>query len=117
MFKLLIVPPKIVPFSFGEEAFHAGQPVSLQCSIAEGDQPMNVTWYKESDLLQGNSYNITITKLSRHLSILSIEEVEAYHIGNYTCSAKNKAAVSNHTATLYVNGSSQIVISVIHFHS
>lgn len=101
-----LVASKIVPFSFDEEAFHAGQPVTLQCTIAEGDQPMNISWYKGDEPISGSRDNITITKLSRHLSILSIEEVDANHIGNYTCSAKNKAGVSNYTAVLYVNGSS-----------
>lgn len=94
-----------MPFSFGEETYHAEQPATLQCTIAEGDQPLIITWYKNDKVISSdNNNNITIMKLNRHLSVLTIEEVTADHIGNYTCSAKNSAGLSNYTATLFVNG-------------
>lgn len=99
--------PKVVPFTFGEEAFNAGQPATLQCTVAEGDQPLMISWYKDEKpekLVSDDKEKITITKISRHLSILTIEAVTASHIGSYTCSAKNTVGVSNFTATLFVNG-------------
>ncbi len=111
-FLILPVPPKVVPFSFGEESFHAGQPATLQCTVAEGDQPINIIWSKGPETVS-DKHNITITKISRHLSILTIEEVAADHIGNYTCSAKNSVGTSNYTATLFVNGGSSMKILVI----
>lgn len=99
------VTPKVVPFTFGEESFHSGQPATLQCTVSEGDQPLNIVWLKGDEQLVTGMYNISITKINRHLSVLNIEEVSADHIGNYTCSAKNSVGTSNHTAALFVNGS------------
>lgn len=101
----LTVAPKVVPFSFGEESFHSGQPATLQCTVSEGDQPLSIIWLKGDEKLVTGMYNISITKINRHLSVLNIEEVSAEHIGNYTCSAKNSVGTNNHTAALFVNGS------------
>lgn len=93
-----------MPFSFGEESYHAGQPATLQCTVAEGDQPLTITWYKDDEPISSGHNNVTVVKLTRHLSVLTIEEVSAYHVGNYTCSAKNNVGVNNYTAALFVNG-------------
>lgn len=38
------------------------------------------------------------------MSILSIENVQHEHIGNYSCIAENEAGRSSHSAVLNVNG-------------
>lgn len=103
----VIVSPKIVPFKFGEHAVNASQSATLQCTVAEGDLPLIINWYKDGKpekLASDDRESISIAKISRYVSVLSIEAVTASHIGNYTCSVKNTVGVSNHTAALFVNG-------------
>lgn len=50
------------------------------------------------------SDGLLITRTSQKLSVLNIDAVKARHRGNYTCYAKNKAGVSQHSAFLYING-------------
>ena len=54
------------------------------------------------------------------MSVLGIEAVKARHRGNYTCYARNKGGISQHSAFLSVNGSiyftkTLIVLSVQNF--
>lgn len=47
---------------------------------------------------------ITTIKLGNRNSVLNIDSVTAKHAGNYTCLASNRAAFSNYTSQLIVNG-------------
>lgn len=42
--------------------------------------------------------------MGKRLSVLMIDAVNARHVGNYTCKAKNLWASSIYTAQLLVNG-------------
>lgn len=67
-------------------------------------------WWQFSDAIQQLPYNLTtndgvvITKPSPKINILAIDAVKARHRGNYTCFAKNKAGIVQHSAFLFVNG-------------
>lgn len=82
---------------------NADEFASLFCTVSKGDLPLRIMW-------QHNSYNITpvdgitTTRTSRRISQLSIESVQAHHAGRYTCTAKNRAGETSHTAILNVNG-------------
>ena len=95
--------PQILPFSFGEEAMNTGDSTSLTCTITKGDLPVEITWSHNNTNLT-NDGNIVILKMSRKISTLSFDSVQAEHLGGYTCTARNSAGSSTHTAFLNVNG-------------
>lgn len=49
-------------------------------------------------------FGIAIVPIGQRTSLLTINSVEAYHTGNYTCLAVNDAGRSAHNARLNVNG-------------
>lgn len=94
-----------MPFSFGEGSLTAGQPITVQCMMLDGDLPMTLRWMFHGKELS-SQMGITTFRLNPRVSLLSIDAVAAGHAGDYTCTAQNVAGQTNHTATLFVNGSS-----------
>lgn len=94
--------------------------VSTLCSVVKGDSPISIWWtLSDSDLgiernLSSND-GLMITRNGQKLSVINIEQVQARHRGNYTCFAKNKAGITQHSAYLSVNGDLQICFSIIQF--
>lgn len=101
---LSVVLPQILPFDFGEEPINSGDSTSITCSISKGDLPINITWTLNGKPIQMNEYGIKINQVTKKLSALSIDYVDANHVGEYSCVAANKAGVSLSTAYLHVNG-------------
>lgn len=83
--------------------------VAATCIVTKGDTPMNIWWTLVDDF-HGYEKNlstndgIVISRNSQKLSVLNIDAVKARHRGNYTCYAKNKAGVSQHSTFLHING-------------
>ncbi|XP_058055436.1 cell adhesion molecule Dscam2 [Anopheles bellator] len=98
---VVIVPPKVFPFSFGDEPMNEGDSGSIQCNVPSGDLPIGIRWYFEGALIGDPS--TTITQIGRRAKALTIDAVTARHAGNYTCEASNIADVVQYTATLLVN--------------
>ena len=98
-----LVAPRIVPFDLGDEAITSGQPVTIQCSISEGDSPVEFRWAFHGQELS-SQMGISILRLNTRVSLLSIDSIAAGHTGNYTCTAQNSARSVNHTAALLVKG-------------
>lgn len=99
------VPPRISPFSFGDEPSSFGDTVSVQCTIAGGDTPIKVIWRLNDETIVDTHNNILLDKRGERVHTLFIESVKASHIGNYTCLASNRAGTVKHTSQLLVNGS------------
>lgn len=78
---------------------------SVSCSISKGDLPLEIFWQFNDRSLR-NVLGITISKVNKRLSALSIESVQAEHAGRYTCIAKNAAGSDSYSAYLNVNGTS-----------
>lgn len=97
------MPPQINAFDFGDLPYNAGEGVDAQCSILKGDYPINITWSLNGGHIIDNR-GITIFRVSRRISTISIDSVQAIHTGNYTCIAINAAGTTKHTAHLAVNG-------------
>lgn len=91
------------PFSFGDDPLEEGQSASVQCSISEGDLPLNISWTFNSEPLESKD-DVTISAIGRRASSLNIEDVSHKHAGNYTCIGNNLGGVSSFTAVLNVNG-------------
>lgn len=95
--------PQIFPFDFGEDTINTGDSISLTCSINKGDLPIEITWLHKNNSVT-NDPSIILTRVNKKISTLSIESVQAEHIGEYTCLAKNKAGIATHSTFLHVNG-------------
>lgn len=96
--------PHIGPFSISDGPANWGDMVSATCSIMKGDFPVNIVWKFNDKTIGPDDSDITITKINRHMSALSIESVTARHAGEYTCVATNRAGNATHSTTLAVNG-------------
>jgi hypothetical protein len=94
----ILVPPKILPFTFGEFPLSAGQPMTVTCAVVGGDRPMSVLW-SVSDVT-----GMTIVPLGDAGAILTISSVQSHHAGNYTCRVSNAAGLASYSAELRVNG-------------
>lgn len=77
--------------------------VSLSCSINKGDLPIKTIWLFNGKSLTSQN-GIVVSKVTKRLTTLSIEDVQANHVGEYTCVAKNIAGSSSYSAYLHVNG-------------
>ncbi|XP_050305188.1 cell adhesion molecule Dscam2 isoform X12 [Anthonomus grandis grandis] len=97
----VMAPPRIHPFSFGDEPSFEGDSVSVQCNMATGDTPVTFDW-----MLNGNPVKkfkaINVGSFGAKISLLSIDGIQRELIGNYTCIATNRAGTSSYTAELTV---------------
>lgn len=99
----LLVPPQISPFDFGDEAINSGDSASVTCSVTKGDLPVNITWlHNNKEIL--SSLSVTIMRMNRKISTLSIDLAHAEHVGTYTCEVTNAAGSTTHSSFLHVNG-------------
>uniref|UniRef100_A0A1A9V521 Ig-like domain-containing protein n=1 Tax=Glossina austeni TaxID=7395 RepID=A0A1A9V521_GLOAU len=97
------VPPRIAPFDFGDEPSNFGESASVQCLVTSGDFPITFAWLFNGRRIIDQVYDVSMVKLGKKISALSIDVVRAHHAGNYTCVAANKALAVNHTVELIVN--------------
>lgn len=100
---MLTVPPKILPFTFGDRPLNAGQLVTVPCAVVEGDAPITLQWQFNGQTIT-QRHQITVVQLGDRNVILSIASVDEKHGGNYSCVARNLAGYHAITDTLYVNG-------------
>lgn len=103
--KLSTVAPQILPFSFGDEPANWGDLVSVTCSVAKGDLPIDITWAFNGQLVKElQDHDVLVASTNRKNSVLSIESVNAKHVGEYTCLASNHAGTASYSSYLAVNG-------------
>ena len=89
------------------QTLQVDQRVSILCSIIDGDEPITLFWQKDGVLLlESESEGIIINK-EDHDSILRIYNLEAQHMGNYSCHASNQAGSTVIFAFLRVKGMCQ----------
>lgn len=98
----VLVPPRIVPFSF-EEPIFAGQSVQVACSVSAGDSPIQIEWKFSGGAITAD-LGIEIQSLGRRGSALILDSADSRHGGNYTCSATNAAGIVQYTTSLNVHG-------------
>lgn len=110
-FYILTVIPQIHPFDFGEESANSGDIIIAMCVVTKGDFPMKVSWTL-NDKPINDFEGITVMSTNKRASQLTIESVQAHHIGHYNCIAENKAGVANFSTVLNVNGTSETYFCV-----
>lgn len=97
-----IVSPHITPFSFEEEP-SMGDTVQVTCLVSKGDMPVTFSWlFNGAPIPLGTSINIT--PVGKKTSLLTIENVDQAHIGNFTCVVTNRAGITTQSAELLVKG-------------
>lgn len=97
------VPPKLVPFTFGEDPMNYDETVSVTCSVSVGDLPINFIWLLNRVPIEPYQ-DIVTEKRGKRISVLMIDSLKAKHMGNYTCLAENSARAVEYTSQLIVNG-------------
>lgn len=65
--------------------------------------PVDFLWFLNGKPVEGVE-GVTIGSFGKKISVLAIDSVAEHHAGNYTCSARNRAGVTSHTAELVVKG-------------
>ncbi|KAG7213701.1 hypothetical protein KM043_002940, partial [Ampulex compressa] len=104
------VAPQILPFAFGDEPASWGELVSVTCSVAKGDQPLEISWaFNGTPIDARRGSDVVVASTNRKNSVLTIESVAARHAGEYACSASNRAGATTHSAQLNVNVAPQIL--------
>lgn len=93
----------MTPFEFEDNPVSSGHTIQVACLVSEGDLPIEIEWRQNGKDLD-HFGDVSVVKVGKRNSILSIEAVSYENAGNYTCSARNKAGVSFHSAELLVNG-------------
>lgn len=97
------MPPKIQPFSFGDEAMNYDETASVTCIVSGGDLPINFIWLLNRVPIEPNQ-GIVTEKRGKRISALTIESLKGNHNGNYSCLAENPARTVEYTSELVVNG-------------
>lgn len=101
--KHIKVPPKIAPFTFGSEPANDADSVSISCVAPTGDLPIVFDWL-HNDKPIDMFFGISVSKLGKRTSAMTIDSISGQHAGNYTCKATNGAASEKYSAHLIVNG-------------
>lgn len=99
----LLVSPRIIPFYFEENPLQSGQYAQINCLVAEGDLPIEITWTLNDKSIDSFA-EISVAKVGKRSTILTIESVSYTSAGNYSCQAKNKAGKTEYITQLLVNG-------------
>lgn len=99
----LLDPPMIGPFQFPSNTVDEGSFVQITCSVVKGDEPLQISWSLQGDVVSSDP-SITTTIIGSRTSILIISQVGYRHSGDYSCRATNNAGTATHSATLKVNG-------------
>lgn len=97
-----LVLPHITPFAFDEKP-SMGDTVQVQCLAGKGDIPISFSWLFNGEHIS-SKMAVKISPFGKKTSLLSIENVNESHIGNFTCVAANRAGIVTHTAELFVKG-------------
>lgn len=105
---LFPVPPKILPFTFGERPLNEGELVTVPCAVVKGDAPVTLRWLFNGQKITPRM-RITVVPLGVKNVILSVGSVQASHVGQYTCIAENRAGAYEYSANMTVNGTSRSV--------
>ncbi|KAH7958041.1 hypothetical protein HPB51_027978 [Rhipicephalus microplus] len=106
--------PKVQAFYFPRDQL-AGKKVVVSCVVVEGDEPMTIRWFKDGLPLASADKRTKITKHTESIVSLTIPEVTAAVVGNYTCAASNRVGEDSFTAPLIVNGKLQPKIGPFNF--
>nr|NP_001036476.1 down syndrome cell adhesion molecule 1, isoform BH [Drosophila melanogaster]ABI31027.1 down syndrome cell adhesion molecule 1, isoform BH [Drosophila melanogaster] len=99
----VMVPPHVLPFSFGSEVFNMGDVLSITCVVLKGDLPLRIHWTLNGEPVATGVNGFTVMQLNQRTTYLSVDALEAKHRGSYSCVAQNQAGEAIYSADLQVN--------------
>lgn len=97
------VSPVIVPFPLSEKPAHTEQSLSITCAISDGDLPLSILWTFNNQPITPDM-DVSMSKLGKRTSVLTIDSVGGTHAGTYTCHGKNAAGSTSYSTELKVIG-------------
>ncbi|OQR79153.1 hemicentin-2-like [Tropilaelaps mercedesae] len=80
-------PPQIAPVKVPEN-LEEGQRLVIVCIVLKGSQPISFSWRKDNVPLV-SSPDMKVMHTDSYQEQLQIEQLNADHVGNYTCGASN----------------------------
>lgn len=95
--------PVIVPFPLNEKPAHMDQFLSMTCAVSDGDLPLNIFWTFNNQPITSD-IDVSISKLGKRTSVLTIDSVNGHHMGQYTCHGRNEAGSTSYSTELKVIG-------------
>ncbi|KAH6921921.1 hypothetical protein HPB50_006466 [Hyalomma asiaticum] len=102
-----VEPPRMQPFTF-PVIKQASKKVTVHCAVFEGSEPLEFAWFKDGSRLGSDAgRNLQVKQLSETASALTIPQVGAEDVGNYTCVASNAAGSDSVTSPLIVTDFSE----------
>lgn len=107
----LIVAPVITPISVAPQVF-AGETIQLNCFVSRGDSPVLISWFFNGEKLSMMGPLISTTQVGPLTSLLTINSATAWHSGNYSCVAGNRAGSTNYSVSLLVHGTCPLWLSM-----
>nr|XP_054925248.1 cell adhesion molecule DSCAML1-like [Dermacentor andersoni] len=99
-------PPRLHPFAFPKD-HPLGQAIAVTCIASQGAQPLHFEWLKDGRPLPVEGRKAISKMVTATVSVLTLLDVGAEDVGNYTCTATNAAGSDGFTAELVVAGGSQ----------
>ncbi|KAK8765880.1 hypothetical protein V5799_007338 [Amblyomma americanum] len=102
-----VEPPKVQRFTFPTNDVMPKK-VIVHCAVLEGSEPLSFVWTKDGHQV-ASGRRLHVKQLSETVSSLTITEVGAADIGNYTCTVSNAAGSDSATSLLVVKGLPVIV--------
>lgn len=90
--------------------------LSMTCAVSDGDLPLNILWTFNNQPITPDM-DVSISKLGKRTSVLTIDSVSGHHAGNYTCHGKNSAGSTSYATELKVIGAfkSMTVVLIVFF--
>lgn len=95
--------PVIVPFPLSEKPAHTEQSLTITCAISDGDLPLILFWTFNNQPITPDM-DVSISKLGKRTSVLTIDSVSGSHAGVYACHGNNAAGSTSYSTELKVIG-------------
>ena len=92
-----------MPLSFGAEILNEGAFAQVSCIVAEGDEPLTISWSFHGSNIT-TDLGIVTSQVGNRITMLIIPSLGHKHSGKYTCIAQNTAGIVSRTVELKVNG-------------
>ncbi|XP_022240089.1 Down syndrome cell adhesion molecule-like protein Dscam2 isoform X2 [Limulus polyphemus] len=100
MFVDVLIPPNIEPFTI-PTGLEDGSRSRILCSVTKGDTPIRISWLKNGKAIPPH-LGIIESAIDEFSTFLTFPQLQLKHGGNYTCVAKNIAALTNYTARMVI---------------